>query len=60
LEELITESEIVKFSQLQIACACLKMATVFKFHIIEIDSLLFDYLKLDPEEVNFVFKELKL
>lgn len=60
LEELFSEIHTVKFSQLQIACACLKMATDFKFHFIEIDTLLFEYMKLNPEEMHFVYSELKL
>ena len=59
LEELISEIEIVKFSQLQIACACLMMANLFKFHFIEIDVLLFEYFNLNSEEIFFVFNELK-
>lgn len=60
LEELISENEIVKFSQLQVACACLMMASSFKFHFIEINALLFNNLKLDPEEMHFVYNELKM
>lgn len=59
LEELITEIEIVQFSQLQIACACLIMASSFRFNFIEIEVLLFEHFKFDREEMLFVFNELK-
>jgi len=60
LEELISEIETVKFSQLQIACACLMMASSFKYTFIDVDDLLFNHFRLNAEEIVFVFNELKL
>jgi len=60
LEELISEFEIVRFSQAQIACACLMMASFFKCHFIEIDLLLFERLKFNKIEMHYVFNELRM
>jgi len=59
LEELISEINVIKFTQLQIACACLIMASSFKFHFIEIDKLLFENLKFNFDEIDNAFKEIK-
>ncbi len=59
LEELISEKEIFKFSQLQLGCSCLMLASLFKFNYIEIEKLLFDHLKFDSQEIKNAFSEIK-
>lgn len=60
LEELISEINVIKFTQLQMACACLMMASFFKFHFIEIDKLLFEKLNFNPDDIYHAFSEIKL
>lgn len=59
LDELITETKIVHYTQLQLSCACLIMAANFKYPEIDIQHLLFKKLKFQFSDINNAQAEIK-